>query len=154
MLKTTNPHIMKKLLAASAAFLLVYSAHAQTQNSVKDIDKMVQVTNGDYDMGKIPSHKPQEFTVTIKNIGKDTIILKEVKAGCGCTTPKYRGNEVILPGKSTFIILGFNGDAAGAFEKTADIYFNDGNIVKQVKFRGIATQNGDSTRRSAPVYRR
>lgn len=100
-----------------------------------DIDKFLAFTNADYNMGKIPAGKPFEYNVTIKNISKDTLIIQEVKAGCGCTTPKYRTGETILPGKSTFITLGFNGDAHGVFSKFADIYFKGG-LTKQLKFNG------------------
>ncbi len=100
-----------------------------------DIDKFVTFINADFNMGKIPAGKPLEYNVTIKNISKDTLIIQEVKAGCGCTTPKYRSDETILPGKSTFITLGFNGDAHGVFSKFADIYFKGG-LTKQFKFNG------------------
>ena len=100
-----------------------------------DIDKFVTFINADFNMGKIPAGKPLEYNVTIKNISKDTLIIQEVKAGCGCTTPKYRTGETILPGKSTFITLGFNGDAHGVFSKFADIYFKGG-LTKQLKFNG------------------
>ncbi len=139
---------MKKIFYAAMVCFLVVNAHAQTQ-APKNIDNMVTLTNADYDMGRIPAGKPLEYNVTIKNISKDTVILKEVKAGCGCTTPKYRTNEAILPGRSTFITLGFNGDAHGEFNKIADIYFNDGSLTKQVKFHGVAV--ADSTVQKAII---
>src|ERR1700733_6714792 len=134
---------MKKIFLAAAVCFFIVSGHAHTTQAPKNIDNMVTLTNADYDMGRIPAGKPLEYNVTIKNISKDTVILKEVKAGCGCTTPKYRTNEAILPGRSTFITLGFNGDAHGEFNKIADIYFNDGSLTKQVKFHGVAV--ADST---------
>jgi hypothetical protein len=130
---------MKKIVMGGMVCFFAWKASAQTViTPAKDIDKMVLITNLDYDMGRIPSHRPLEFNVTIKNISTDTVVVKEVKAGCGCTTPKYRSNEKILPGKSTYITLGFNGDATGDFIKTADIFFNDGTLFKQVKFHGVA----------------
>jgi hypothetical protein len=139
---------MRKLLLTGIIVFSVLATYAQTEvPPAKDIDKLILVTNGDYDMGKVPAGKPVEYNVTIKNISKETIVLKEVKAGCGCTTPKYRSGEKILPGKSTFITLGFNGDATGGFTKTADIYFNDGGLFKQVKFNGVAVR--DSTVKNA-----
>ncbi|MEO7530789.1 MAG: DUF1573 domain-containing protein, partial [Sediminibacterium sp.] len=110
---------------------------------------MVLFTNIDYDMGKIATGQPLEYNVTIKNISSETVVLKEVKAGCGCTSPKYRTGEKILPGKSTYITLGFNGDAHGDFTKTADIYFNDGSLFKQAKFHGTAVN--DSVSAKTPV---
>jgi hypothetical protein len=130
---------MKKGMSFVYFLLCVIYAGAQDTSvtAKKDIDKLVSVTNADYDMGKIATGKPLEYNVTIKNISKDTLVLQDVKVGCGCTSPKFRANEKILPGKSTYIVLGFNGDARGEFVKTADIVFGDG-LVKQVKFRGIA----------------
>jgi hypothetical protein len=129
---------MRKLLLAMLICGAAVNSEAQTSSPSRNIDSMISLTNADYDMGNIPTGHPLEYTVTIKNISKDTLILKEVKAGCGCTTPKYRTNEKILPGKSTYITLGFNGDAHGGFSKVADLYFNDGSLTKQVKFRGVA----------------
>lgn len=108
---------------------------------VKNIDLFASFTNADYDMGRIAAGKPLEYNVAIKNISKkDTLVLQDVKVGCGCTTPKFRAGEKIAPGKSTSIVLGFNGDAHGEFIKTADIIFND-NMVKQVTFRGITSSD-------------
>jgi hypothetical protein len=135
---------MRKMLIVLAAVFFSITSHAQTPVTANDVDKMVSFTNLDYDFGRIASRKPVEYNVTIRNTSKDTVILKEVKAGCGCTTPKYRANEKILPGKSTFITLGFNGDAVGQFERTVDIYFNDGGTFKQAKFHGYAVADSSS----------
>lgn len=137
---------MRKLFVVLTACFFALSARSQTTVAqVNDIDKITGFTNINYDFGRIPSHKPVEYNVTIKNTGKDTLVLKEVKAGCGCTTPKYRANEKILPGRSTFITLGFNGDAVGQFERTVDILFNDGSLVKQAKFHGVAVADSTTT---------
>lgn len=129
---------MKNVLPYLFAGLLFFVLRAQTNHQPKkDIDKVLTITNTNYDMGKIPSGKPLEYKLVIKNISKDTVVLQDVKVGCGCTTPKFRAGERILPGKSTFISLGFNGGANGGFTKTADIIFNAG-LTKQVSFHGIA----------------
>ena len=133
---------MKNLLPYLFAGLLFFVLRAQTNQPKKDIDKVLTISNTNYDMGKIPSGKPVEYNLVIKNISKDTVVLQDVKVGCGCTTPKFRAGERILPGKSTFISLGFNGGANGGFTKTADIIFNAG-LTKQVSFHGIAL--ADST---------
>jgi hypothetical protein len=133
---------MKKL-GVFVYFLLgvIYAGAQDTARAAKkDIDKLVSISNADYDMGKISTGKPLEYNVTIKNISRDTLVLQDVKVGCGCTSPKFRANEKILPGRSTYIVLGFNGDARGEFVKTADIVFGNG-MVKQVKFRGVAVSD-------------
>lgn len=132
--------MMRKIFLVLAVVFFAANSHAQTTlPPAKNIDKMVAFTNLDYEMGKIIFGVPLEYNVTIKNISKDTVVLKEVVAGCGCTTPKYRAGEKILPGKSTFITLGFNGSVSGEFIRTVDIFFNDGSLVKQAKFHGVST---------------
>lgn len=131
---------MRKIFIALLVCFFAVNADAQTTAALaKEIDKIVSFTNLEYEMGKIVYGVPLEYNVTIKNISKDTVVLKEVVAGCGCTTPKYRAGEKILPGKSTFITLGFNGSVSGEFVRTVDIFFNDGSLVKQAKFHGVAT---------------
>ena len=143
-----NRHLKNILPFVFAGVLAIVLQAQVSLQPKKDIDKIVSVSNADYDMGKIPVGKPLEYNLVIKNISKDTVILLDVKVGCGCTTPKFRAGESLLPGKSTFISLGFNGDAHGEFTKTADILFNGG-LTKQVKFHGITLS--DSTNKPASV---
>ncbi len=139
----------KNILPLVFAGLLAIVLQAQvSQQPKKDIDKMVSITNADYDMGRIPAGIPLEYKLVIKNISKDTVVLQDVKVGCGCTTPKFRAGESLLPGRSTFISLGFNGDAHGEFTKTADLLFNGG-LTKQVKFHGVTIS--ESTNKSNPI---
>jgi len=144
-LKSVN---MKKGLIFFGAYFLLLNLQAQTAPPpAKDINKILSITNTDYDMGRIAAGKPLEYNLVIKNISNDTVVLQDVKAGCGCTTPKFKAGEKLVPGKSTFITLGFNGGASGEFSKFADIYFSDG-LSKQVKFHGFAVV--DSTNQPKP----
>jgi hypothetical protein len=114
------------------------SAQQDSSFTPKDIHLLAEFTNADYNMGNVPIGKGGEFNVYIKNISaKDTLMIVDVKVSCGCTTPKYRSNDPILPGKSSYITLGFNGSGGGPFTKFADIIFQSGQS-KQIKFSGVA----------------
>lgn len=126
----------------NAVFIFMFSimfnlkSFSQTsKSSALDINSALKFTNADYNMGKIPFGKPSEYVITVQNISKDSVVLKNVAPQCGCTTPKYKVGEVILPGASTTITLGFNGNSKGAFTKYATISFGDG-MIKGVKFNG------------------
>ena len=113
-------------------------AQQDSMSTPKDIQLIAEFTNADYNMGNVPMGKGAEFNVYIKNISSsDTLEIVDVKVSCGCTTPKYRSKDPILPGKSSYITLGFNGSGGGAFTKFADIIFKSGQS-KQVKFYGVA----------------
>lgn len=135
-------------------FLMIISFSGNyllAQNKVADtaaIFKRLNIEPRYKDFGKIPYGIAVEYKVSIQNTGTDTLTLEDVKAGCGCTTPKYRAGEKIGPGSSTFIIVGFNGDARGAFSKTMDIYFKQVGSV-QIGFLGTAFI--DSSNHKTPV---
>jgi hypothetical protein len=140
---------MRKIFLVAAICFFAVNSQAQTvPPPAKNIDKILSFTNLDYEMGKIVFGVPLEYNVTIRNISKDTVVLKEVVAGCGCTTPKYRSGEKISPGKSTFITLGFNGSVSGEFVRTVDIFFNDGTLVKQAKFHGVSTVDSPAVKQA------
>ena len=132
---------MKKLFLLFSLFFAVGCLSAQTNTSPAQVDiaKVLKFTNDNYDMGKIPYGKPTEFTVTIQNISNNSISLDNVMVGCGCTTPKYTKDQIILPGATTTVILGFNGSALGNFSKSATLFFS-GNLNKTVLFHGEGIQ--------------
>ncbi len=87
---------MKKLMVALSAFYFYraaahaqthYNATATTQPAAQDVAKVLQISDADHDMGKIPYGKPIEYEVSVKNISSDSVKLQNVQAGCGCTTP-------------------------------------------------------------------
>lgn len=100
-----------------------------------DISKVLEFKEENHDFGKIPYGKPVEFDVLIKNIGQDSVKIDNVKVGCGCTTPKYDQGKSYAPGESFKVTLGFSGYADGPFEKSVDIFFNNG-LSKPIKFHG------------------
>lgn len=134
---------MKKMLVLMAALFTGLMTMAQNQPA-KDITKVLEFKNAEYNMGKIPFGKPLEYEVEIKNISTETIVLERIEVGCGCTTPKYEAGHKILPGDVYKVILGFNGGSMGTFTKFATLYFKDG-LSRQVKFFGEAYQEPAKT---------
>jgi hypothetical protein len=125
---------MNKFLLTGLFILSAFFVNAQAPAQT-DITKVLKFTNADYDMGKIITGKPTEFTVDIENISSSPITLENVMVGCGCTTPKYTKGQVIAPGAHASVLLGFNGSANGVFSKVATLFFT-GNLTKQVSFHG------------------
>ncbi|MCX6211301.1 MAG: DUF1573 domain-containing protein [Bacteroidetes bacterium] len=132
---------MKKILFTLVVLIGCLSVHAQTTTTPQPVDiaKVLKFTNDNYDMGKIAFGKPTEFTVSIQNISNYNISLDNVMVGCGCTTPKYTKDQVILPGATATVVLGFNGSAVGIFSKSATLFFS-GNLTKAVSFHGEGVQ--------------
>jgi hypothetical protein len=78
-----------------------------------------------YSFGKIPQGRPVIHVFTIQNTGKEPLLLENVQASCGCTTPEW-SREPIAPGADATIKVGYNAYADGHFNKTVTIIYNNG----------------------------
>ncbi len=105
---------MKKLIAGIALFGTFALASAQTIT----FDK----TTYDYGNIKPSSDGTRFFTVT--NTGDKPLVLSNVKASCGCTTPEFK-TDPIMPGKSAQIKVGYNTAINGGFNKMIEVFSND-----------------------------
>ena len=128
-----NPYFMKKsLLVLSLVIGIFSSISAQT---AANIDQSLKFKNDVYDFGKISFGKPATYTIEFTNISKDTITLVNARPGCGCTTPNFKPNEKIAPGKIGQVQITFNGSAMGTFSRATTLEFSNG-LVKQTQFAG------------------
>jgi hypothetical protein len=78
-----------------------------------------------YVFGKIPQGRPVIHNFEIVNTGKEPLLLENVQASCGCTTPEW-SREPIAPGATASIRVGYNAYAEGRFNKTVTIFYNNG----------------------------
>jgi hypothetical protein len=122
----------KALLVLSLVMGIFSSISAQT---AANIDQALKFKNDVYDFGKISFGQPATYTIEFTNISKDTISLVNARPGCGCTTPNFKPNEKIAPGKMGQVQITFNGSAMGSFTRATALEFSNG-LVKQTQFAG------------------
>jgi hypothetical protein len=112
-------------------------ATAQVQPALVDINKPVAEENmtlseTSYDFGKIPQGKPVTHDFKFTNTGKTDLVLDNVVAGCGCTTPSFT-KGTYKPGQSSIINIGFNAGGMGPAQKSVTITYNGG-LTKAITF--------------------
>ena len=90
----------------------------------------------EHDFGKIPQSEPVTCEFTFTNDGDAPLILTNVKASCGCTTPDWP-QEPIMPGAQGVIKATYNAAAAGAFDKTITVYSNATKPELILKLKGV-----------------
>jgi hypothetical protein len=122
---------MKRILALSLLLSAVYFAGAQTATPAPD---PLVLKEAEHDFAQIPQGKPVYYTFTVVNTGSTPLVLQEVKATCGCTTPEW-DHEPIAPGATAPIKVGYNAAGEGNFEKYINITYN-GDKTKQLKIKG------------------
>ena len=82
-----------------------------------------------FHFGKIAQGKPVTHDFVVTNRGKTALVIENVEATCGCTTPEW-SQEPVQPGGQTVIKVGFNASAEGPFKKTITIIYNEGKTKK------------------------
>jgi hypothetical protein len=96
-----------------------------------------------HDFGTIPEGPSAEYEFQFKNTGKEPIIIQQVHASCGCTTPSY-SKDPVLPGKSGKIKASYSTQGRpNAFTKTITVMSNAG--VKTLNITGTVEKAPESS---------
>ena len=91
----------------------------------------------DHDFGKINEADGKVTTIfTFKNEGMEPLVLSNVRASCGCTTPKWP-RQPIEPGQTGEITVTYNPNGRpGRFSKTVTITSNATEPTTRVTIKG------------------
>ena len=68
---------------------------------------VLEVEEEAYDFGTVKEGEKVEHEFTFTNTGSSPLILSNVQASCGCTTPEYSKNP-IAPGEQGLVKVVFN----------------------------------------------
>ena len=111
--------------------MVIFSVAMYGQQPVITLDKT------SHDFGKINEADGRVTTVfTIKNEGMSPLVLSNVRASCGCTTPNWT-REPIEPGQTGTITVTYNPNGRpGRFQKTVTITSNATEPTKRVTIKG------------------
>ena len=125
---------MKKLSLSLFLLFATVLLFAQAQPAESPKADPLQVREMSYDFGKIPQGKPVTHVFVVSNTGAEPLILENVQASCGCTTPEW-SKDPIPAGGTKEIKVGYNAAAEGAFTKSISIFYNKGQ-VKSITIKG------------------
>jgi hypothetical protein len=132
---------MKQIFILLCFFSLTYAASAQTsvpvnarEEKTTPVTEVISLKETDYDFGKIPQGKPVTHVFTYTNTGSTPLVLANVQASCGCTTPEW-SKDPVPAGTTSKITVGYNAMNEGPFEKFITITYN-GTQTKQVNIKG------------------
>ena len=133
---------MKKIFILFCALSFGYIVSAQSKVSAPDKEdkttlvaaEVISLKETEYDFGKIPQGKPVTHVFLFTNTGKTPLVLDNVQASCGCTTPEWN-KDAVAPGATSKINVGYNAANDGPFTKFITITYN-GTQNKQVTIKG------------------
>jgi Protein of unknown function (DUF1573) len=125
---------MKKWLFLMAIILTGATGFAQQASSAADF-AVAEFTSQNHDFGKIEQGVPVTHEFTFVNKGKVPMIITNVQASCGCTTPDW-SRQPVEPGGQGFIKATFNAASVGGFTKSVTITANTETGYIQLMIRG------------------
>src|SRR6201990_2723040 len=142
---------MKKIVIVIGLFFTILSSQAQVAGAGQMPANQAQVTSSQgaalprpadllqlkensHNFGKIPQGRPAVYIFEIKNNGATPLLLDNVQASCGCTTPEWN-KEAIPAGGTSKIKVGYNAYAEGPFTKTVTVVYNT-NMTKTLTISG------------------
>jgi hypothetical protein len=118
---------MKKILIICAVILgFAYSASAQDSEKPE-----FKFNEEKHDFGKVPQGIPVTTVFTFTNIGKEPLILTDVRPTCGCTIADYTKTPV-KDGEKGMIKITYNAAFAAPFTKTIVVTSNANTPTKNL----------------------
>lgn len=123
----------------SMALMTLNAQEAKVQDTPKDGPK-IEFAEIEHNYGTLQKGGDGNCEFTFTNDGNEPLILSNVKASCGCTTPSWT-KEPIMPGKTGSIKVRYNTNNVGSFNKTITVTSNAINSPRVVlKIKGKVEQ--------------
>lgn len=143
---------MKKFaLVCLFATMAFGMANAQTEK--KDVPAngaKIRFIETEHNYGTIQKGGDGKCTFTFVNEGNEPLILSNVKASCGCTTPSYT-QKPVMPGKEGTIDVKYNTNNPGGFSKTVTVTSNAVDNPRVVlKIKGNVVQEAQNPEQKKP----
>lgn len=136
---------MNRMHTVILLLILSNSVFAQLSEDIKFDGKI-------HDFGTIDElDGPVEHEFIFTNVSPDTILIKNVKASCGCTTPGWTTTPV-LPGENGFVKAKYNPiNRPGAFNKFLTIKVEGKEHPLRLFIKGVVSPKPGDIRTDLPV---
>lgn len=120
----------KKPVAAKAA-----TTAAATEAPKNMTPSAITWKEDTHNFGDIEKGKPVSHEFSFKNTSKQTVLITNVKASCGCTATNYTKTPV-KPGESATVTATYNAANPGSFSKNVTVTTNDSDVNKVLTIKG------------------
>jgi hypothetical protein len=119
---------MKKILFSFSMIFVCASLIAQP---------VMKLSAGEHDFGKFKEEAgKQTFDFIVSNTGNTPLVIQNIVASCGCTTPEWTKQPIPTGGKGKITAIYDPKDRPGKFEKTLSVYTNSKPEIVVLKIKG------------------
>ena len=125
---------MKRLLFFISLLVTVGTMNAQVAKTT------VKVSETQHDFGTFKEEAGrQTFDFFVTNTGKEPLVIQNVVASCGCTTPDWTKQPIAAGAKGKVTAIYDPAGRPGAFNKTLNVYMNTDPEVIVLVIKGEVT---------------
>ncbi len=111
------------LLSISTIFIFGMLSAQTTETTVNEPKGEISFASLEHDYGSVDFNGNGTCEFEFTNTGKVILMLNNVQASCGCTTPDW-SKEPIKPGDKGKITVKYNTQIPGPFQKQIRVYSN------------------------------
>lgn len=135
--KTETKEVKKENLPVGVAAPGATTGETKTETTPPNPNAAkINFKEDSYNFSEIPEGPQVTHEFKFTNTGKEPLILSNVRASCGCTTPSWP-KEPVLPGKDAVILVTYNTQGRpGVFTKTITITSNASEPNKIITIKG------------------
>jgi hypothetical protein len=130
---------MKKLIVLAALALIATAGFSQTTATATGGAKAEVAAPAfdtqNFDFGKVKQGVPATHEFVFTNKSKVPMVITNVSASCGCTTPDWT-KDPIPPNGQGFVKATYNAAAVGTFDKSVTVMANVENGVVVLRIHG------------------
>ncbi len=130
--------ILSLIIVTVSVMTVLSQKEIKTNQNTKDIPE-IYFENTTHNFGEIKYDGNGTCEFTFKNTGKEPLLLTNVKAACGCTTPTWPKSP-IKNGKKGTIVVKYNTKIIGSFTKSIRVYSNAKTSPVTLKVTGTVTK--------------
>lgn len=147
---------MKKLTAVLGFFLLAaFTTMAQTSpvpapQADNPNAPEIKFSNLVHDYGSVTKEGDGNCEFEFQNIGKEPLVLSDVRSSCGCTVPSWT-REPILPGKKGTIKVKYDTKRIGPINKTITVMSNAKTSSVVLRIQGNVVDSPTGTTPEKPA---
>ncbi len=98
---------------------------------------VMKLSTTEHDFGKFREEAgSQKFNIEVTNTGNAPLVIQNIVASCGCTTPEWTRQPIAAGGKGVITAIYDPANRPGAFNKTLSVYTNSKPEVVVLTIKG------------------
>lgn len=109
-----------------------------------DLKDFVAFEKTTHDFGNVTTNTKARYQFSFVNKSNEPVVIKKVKASCGCTSPSY-SQEPVQPGETGYVVAVYSAPGAPqSFHKSITVETSHGIFVLHIKGNVVAEEVKDT----------